>query len=128
MARLSDSGPKDKDGYMGLQEADVALTPAAVAKPYQVKSPLLRECMAEFIGTMVLIMFGDGVVAQVVLSEGAKGDYININLCWGLVRAPSNDEQSVNVAVFVVDALAVVGIVASFNLANDTQIPGRDTV
>ncbi|KAE9236034.1 hypothetical protein PF005_g1230 [Phytophthora fragariae] len=106
MARLSDSGPKDKDGYMGLQEADVALTPAAVAKPYQVKSPLLRECMAEFIGTMVLIMFGDGVVAQVVLSEGAKGDYININLCWGLV----------------------VGIVASFNLANDTQIPGRDTV
>ncbi|KAG3245000.1 hypothetical protein PI124_g10238 [Phytophthora idaei] len=33
---------------------------------------------------MVMIMFGDGVVAQVVLGEGTKGEYININLCWGL--------------------------------------------
>ncbi|ETM40999.1 hypothetical protein L914_13195 [Phytophthora nicotianae] len=85
MAHLSDSGyTKDKDGYVGVQDADVAMMPAPVAKPYQVKSPLLRECMAEFIGTMVLIMFGDGVVAQVVLSENTKGEYININLCWGL--------------------------------------------
>lgn len=85
MARLSDSGNiKDKDGYIGVQDADVAMTSTPVAKPYQVKSPLLRECMAEFIGTMVLILFGDGVVAQVVLGENTKGEYININLCWGL--------------------------------------------
>ncbi|KAG3091732.1 hypothetical protein PI125_g17334 [Phytophthora idaei] len=51
MARLSDSGnTKDKDGYIGVQDADVAMTPVPVAKPYQVKSPLMRECMAEFIG------------------------------------------------------------------------------
>ncbi|CAI5723315.1 unnamed protein product [Peronospora destructor] len=76
---------KDKDGYYyGIQDADVAKMPTPPPKSYQIKSPLLRECMAEFLGTMVLIMFGDGVVAQVVLSEGSKGGYFNINLCWGL--------------------------------------------
>ncbi|RLN90245.1 hypothetical protein BBJ28_00005666 [Nothophytophthora sp. Chile5] len=85
MVRTSDVDDKDKteNGYVGLEEPEVAMTPTS-AKAYQVKSPLLRECMAEFIGTMVLIMFGDGVVAQVVLGEGTKGEYININLCWGL--------------------------------------------
>lgn len=29
-------------------------------------------------------MFGDGVVAQVVLSEGKKGDYQSISWGWGL--------------------------------------------
>lgn len=29
-------------------------------------------------------MFGDGVVAQVVLSEGKKGDYQSITWGWGL--------------------------------------------
>jgi aquaglyceroporin related protein len=32
-----------------------------------------RECMAEFFGTMVLIIFGDGVVAQMVVSSGSLG-------------------------------------------------------
>ncbi|KAE9044978.1 hypothetical protein PR002_g2485 [Phytophthora rubi] len=66
--RDSDANDKAENGYVGLQEADVEITSMPV-KNYQVKSPLLRECMAEFIGTMVLIMFGDGVVAQVVLSH-----------------------------------------------------------
>jgi len=34
----------------------------------------LREPMSEFLGVFILIMFGDGVVAQVVLSKGEKGD------------------------------------------------------
>lgn len=33
----------------------------------------LREPFSEFFGTFILIMFGDGVVAQVVLSGGEKG-------------------------------------------------------
>lgn len=33
----------------------------------------LREPLAEFFGTFILLMFGDGVVAQVVLSNGEKG-------------------------------------------------------
>jgi MIP family channel proteins len=43
-----------------------------------------REAAAEFLGTFVLIMFGVGVVAQVVLSGGANGQYLSINLGWGL--------------------------------------------
>lgn len=43
----------------------------------------LREPFSEFLGTFILIMFGDGVVAQVVLSNGTKGDYQSISWGWG---------------------------------------------
>ena len=42
-----------------------------------------RFYFAEFLGTFILIMFGDGVVAQVVLSNGEKGDYQSISWGWG---------------------------------------------
>ncbi|KOS21917.1 Aquaporin-3 [Escovopsis weberi] len=42
---------------------------------------LFRDAFSEFFGTMILILFGDGVVAQVVLSNDMKGDYLSI--CWG---------------------------------------------
>lgn len=45
---------------------------------------LNRELLAEFLGTFVLIVFGVGVVAQVVLSKGTAGSYLSINLAWGL--------------------------------------------
>ena len=51
------------------------------------QTSLARELRAEFLGTFVLIMFGVGVVAQVVLSGGANGSYLSINLCWGLAVA-----------------------------------------
>ena len=44
----------------------------------------LREMLAEFLGTFVLIVFGTAVVAQVVLSRQANGSYLSINLGWGL--------------------------------------------
>jgi MIP family channel proteins len=43
-----------------------------------------REALAEFLGTFILIMFGVGVVAQVTLGGGASGQYLSINLGWGL--------------------------------------------
>jgi glycerol uptake facilitator protein len=43
---------------------------------------MLAELIAEFLGTMVLILFGDGVVAMVVLFD--KGGYTNITIGWGL--------------------------------------------
>ncbi len=43
-----------------------------------------REAAAEFLGTMMLILFGCGVVAQVVLSRQTAGEYLSINLAWGL--------------------------------------------
>jgi MIP family channel proteins len=42
----------------------------------------LREAAAEFLGTFILIMFGVGVVAQVVLGAGKTGEYLSINLGW----------------------------------------------
>ena len=45
---------------------------------------LIREMLAEFLGTFVLIVFGVGVVAQVVLSKQTAGSYLSINLAWGL--------------------------------------------
>ncbi len=51
-----------------------------------------QEFIAEFLGTMVLILFGDGVVAMVVLfgsnpaipGEVVKGGYTNVVIGWGL--------------------------------------------
>ena len=50
------------------------------------------ELVAEFLGTLVLIALGDGVVAMVTLfpseppisGEVIKGGYTNITLGWGL--------------------------------------------
>ena len=54
------------------------------------RTSLSGELLAEFLGTMVLILFGAGVVAMVVLfstgvpGEVVKGGYTNITLGWGL--------------------------------------------
>ncbi len=44
----------------------------------------IRELLAEFLGTFTLIIFGVGVVAQVVLSGQTAGTYLSINIGWGL--------------------------------------------
>src|SRR4051794_41549826 len=46
--------------------------------------PLLRERLAEFFGPCVLIVFGVGGVAQVVVSRNIAGSYLSINIAWGL--------------------------------------------
>ncbi|MBI3680074.1 MAG: aquaporin family protein [Acidobacteria bacterium] len=54
------------------------------------KASFLGELIAEFLGTLVLILFGVGVVAMVVLfgagvpGEVVKGGYTNITIGWGL--------------------------------------------
>jgi glycerol uptake facilitator protein len=54
------------------------------------KPTLAAECLAEFLGTFVLILLGTGVVAMVVLfptnnlGETIHGGYTNITLGWGL--------------------------------------------
>jgi glycerol uptake facilitator protein len=58
--------------------------------PSPVKHSLAGELLAEFLGTLVLIALGDGVVAMVTLfgtgipGEVVKGGYTNITLGWGL--------------------------------------------
>ncbi|MFH9820527.1 MIP/aquaporin family protein [Streptomyces sp. NPDC017230] len=54
------------------------------------RSGLIGELSAEFVGTMILILFGCGVVAQVVAGgaltdpEGGLGDHDSISWAWGL--------------------------------------------
>src|SRR6195256_5497165 len=54
------------------------------------KTTLTAELLAEFLGTMVLILFGNGVVAMVNLfghnvpGEVVNGGFTNITLAWGL--------------------------------------------
>src|SRR5262249_12333553 len=48
-----------------------------------IQNNLKREMLAEFLGTLVLIAFGAGVVAQVILSGEKNGVYLSINIAWG---------------------------------------------
>ena len=54
------------------------------------KKMLIPELISEFLGTFVLILFGEGVVAMVVLfpsknpGEIIHGGFTNITLAWGL--------------------------------------------
>lgn len=41
------------------------------------------EGLSEFMGTFVMILFGDGVVAQTMLSKNTAGDYQSISWAWG---------------------------------------------
>ncbi|MCI5718752.1 MAG: aquaporin family protein [Alistipes sp.] len=47
---------------------------------------VLMKCLFEFIGTAVLVLFGDGVVASNVLkkSKGENGGWVVITIAWGL--------------------------------------------
>ncbi len=49
------------------------------------KNSYVGELLAELLGTMILILFGTGVVAQVVTSaDGSAGDHDSIAWAWGL--------------------------------------------
>ncbi len=55
----------------------------------------MEKYIAEMIGTMILILLGNGVVANIVLvkSKGKEGGWISITVAWGL---------SVSIAVYTV--------------------------
>src|ERR1051325_6135478 len=59
-------------------------TMAPVSRRRSMAKGIGRELLAEFLGTFVLIVFGVGVVAQTVLSKGAAGSMLSINVAWGL--------------------------------------------
>lgn len=62
------------------------LAPAAVDQLFWSKArEYMLDFWSEFFGTMVMILFGDGVVAQVVLSNETKGNYQSISWGWGYV-------------------------------------------
>lgn len=65
---------------------DVELMSPSLEEEQLAWSKVREYCMdffSEFFGTMFLLLFGDGVVAQVVLSGSTKGDYQSISWGWG---------------------------------------------
>ncbi|KAI7812909.1 aquaporin-3a [Triplophysa rosa] len=64
---------------MGRQKAMLV----KVAQTVQIRNKLLRQGLAECLGTLILVMFGCGAVAQVILSEGSHGLFLTVNLAFG---------------------------------------------
>ncbi|XP_046446413.1 aquaporin-10-like [Daphnia pulex] len=54
-----------------------------MCKRFRVPS-LFRAAFAEFIGTFILVVIGNGSIAQSQLTNGEKGDYFTINWGWAL--------------------------------------------
>lgn len=74
---------KAENGYF-----DMPTTPTATGKlgkfNLSIKRAHLRECLAEFLGTLVLILFGLGVNNQVTNSEEKSGTWLSGNIGWGI--------------------------------------------
>lgn len=58
------------------------------------KNNLFGECLAEFMGTFILLFIGIGVVASLV-AVGADVTFWGLSICWGL---------AITIAIFVVGA------------------------
>ncbi|KAM9811147.1 aquaporin-3a [Neosynchiropus ocellatus] len=54
-----------------------------LARTFQIRNLLLRQALAECLGTLILVMFGCGAVAQLVLSGGSHGMFLTVNFAFG---------------------------------------------
>ncbi|XP_029300397.1 aquaporin-3-like [Cottoperca gobio] len=54
-----------------------------LARTFQIRHVLLCQALAECLGTLILVMFGCGAVAQMVLSGGSHGTFLTVNFAFG---------------------------------------------
>ncbi|XP_051537304.1 aquaporin-3-like isoform X1 [Myxocyprinus asiaticus] len=54
-----------------------------MARIFQVRNMLMRQALAECLGTLILVMFGCGAVAQLILSGGSHGMFLTVNFAFG---------------------------------------------
>ncbi|XP_010903750.2 aquaporin-3 [Esox lucius] len=52
-------------------------------RTFQIRNLLLRQALAECLGTLILVMFGCGALAQLVLSRGSHGRFLTVNFAFG---------------------------------------------
>ncbi|KAI1240252.1 Aquaporin-3, partial [Lamprotornis superbus] len=50
----------------------------------RIRNSTIREMLAEALGTFILMVFGLSSVAQVILGKGNSGQYLSINLAFGI--------------------------------------------
>ncbi|NXD30932.1 AQP7 protein, partial [Spelaeornis formosus] len=53
-------------------------------KVLRIKNSTIRKMLAEALGTFILMVFGLSTVAQVILGKGNNGQYLSINLGFGI--------------------------------------------
>eukprot|EP00066_Takifugu_rubripes_P014865 XP_011604131.1 PREDICTED: aquaporin-10-like [Takifugu rubripes] len=53
-------------------------------KALKTRNALVRECMAELLGTFVLLLFGCSATAQVKTSRETKGQYLSVNMAFSV--------------------------------------------
>uniref|UniRef100_A0A673WC65 Aquaporin-3 n=1 Tax=Salmo trutta TaxID=8032 RepID=A0A673WC65_SALTR len=53
-----------------------------LVRTFQIRHMLLRQALAECLGTLILVMFGCGAVAQLVLSGGSHGMVLIVNFAF----------------------------------------------
>ncbi|XP_041091689.1 aquaporin-3-like [Polyodon spathula] len=64
---------------MGRQKQALAW----ISEMFYIGNLLLRQALAECLGTLILVMFGCGSVAQLVLSGGSHGQFLTVNFAFG---------------------------------------------
>ncbi|KAJ8006167.1 hypothetical protein DPEC_G00125430 [Dallia pectoralis] len=54
-----------------------------LSRAFQIRNLLLRQALAECLGTLILVMFGCGALAQLTLSRGSHGRFLTVNFAFG---------------------------------------------
>ncbi|KAL2364184.1 Aquaporin-9 [Blastomyces dermatitidis] len=77
------NGSYSQDKSILGEESHVTITQAQEPLWCRIRYKL-REPFSEFVGVFMIVLFGDGSVAQVILSNRKNGDYLSISWGWGL--------------------------------------------
>ncbi|KFQ47932.1 PREDICTED: aquaporin-3 [Nestor notabilis] len=56
---------------------------SVIEERLRIRNKLVRQALAECLGTLILVLFGCGSVAQTLLSRGSHGGFLTVNLAFG---------------------------------------------